>query len=720
MTAKASRVCENAAIFLVCCGLSARACGFAGGTGEPDDPYQIATPEHLASLGSDPNLLDKHFILTTDINLAPNLPAGQVFERAVIAPEVKDANDLFSAVPFTGRLDGRGHEIKGLTIRAGRGQFLGLFGAIGMGGRIHDVRLENALIATEADSRHMGLLAGYAQQCIITNCSATGKLVTGARAKSVGGLVGVVWFDGRIVQCSCACVILAGEASQELGGIAGSHGGQIKNCLATGSVLGGDACERVGGLVGCNRAASPVYEWSISPGHVTHSCSTTVIDCGYGSASLGGLVGEGSGSNTIASFWDVEASGLSESAGGVALTSVEMQDANTYIAAGWDLVGERANGTTELWFLAEGGDHPILAVLSPDYQPPRLPGEGTLEDPYRIATPDDLGAIAHHPYFACYRLMADLDLSGINWATAPLGVFDGCFEGDGFVIRGMRICGHQYLGLFDTIGRNACVTHIVVADANIVGDGGSTCIAGLAGKNHGRIVDCYVEGDLTGGDCLGGLVGVNRGTVADCGATGHILAVARAGGLAGLNAGRIARSYAEAQVAGVSNSLGGLTASNGGDICACYSRGQITGERLCGGGLVAANSGTVCDSYAAVDMVSRKFSIETGGLVGLNGGTVVNCHSVGSILNPAPDPSYEGGLIGLNSRGFATGAVVNSFWDVETSGSIVSDGGTALTSAEMQDPNTFLAAGWDFEDTWIICEGRTYPHLRWEDVECSE
>ena len=35
---------------------------FAGGTGEPNDPYQIATADQLISIGSDPNLLDKHYL----------------------------------------------------------------------------------------------------------------------------------------------------------------------------------------------------------------------------------------------------------------------------------------------------------------------------------------------------------------------------------------------------------------------------------------------------------------------------------------------------------------------------------------------------------------------------------------------------------------------------------------------------------------------------------
>ena len=60
------------------------AADFAGGTGEPNDPYQIATAEQLISIGSDPNLLDKHFVLINDIDLDPNLPGGQVFPRAVI------------------------------------------------------------------------------------------------------------------------------------------------------------------------------------------------------------------------------------------------------------------------------------------------------------------------------------------------------------------------------------------------------------------------------------------------------------------------------------------------------------------------------------------------------------------------------------------------------------------------------------------------------------
>jgi hypothetical protein len=63
---------------------------YSGGTGEPNDPYQIATAADLIALANEPNDYDKHFILTTDIDLDPNLPGNRVFDRAVIAADTND------------------------------------------------------------------------------------------------------------------------------------------------------------------------------------------------------------------------------------------------------------------------------------------------------------------------------------------------------------------------------------------------------------------------------------------------------------------------------------------------------------------------------------------------------------------------------------------------------------------------------------------------------
>jgi len=42
---------------------------YSGGTGEPNDPYQIATAEGLMLLCETPEDYDKHFILTSNIHL---------------------------------------------------------------------------------------------------------------------------------------------------------------------------------------------------------------------------------------------------------------------------------------------------------------------------------------------------------------------------------------------------------------------------------------------------------------------------------------------------------------------------------------------------------------------------------------------------------------------------------------------------------------------------
>jgi hypothetical protein len=188
-----------------------RAAEFAGGTGEPNDPYQIATAQQLVSIGSDPNLLDKHFVLTADIDLDPNLPGGRVFMRAVIAPNTNDTSDLFEGTSFTGRFDGKGHTITNLTIRTGGRAFLGLFGSIGRGGQVCGLHVKDAFIVGAESCRCLGVLAGYVEQCTIINCSVMGRVTGGSSARSLGGLVGFVWFDGRILQCSASCDVSAGD-----------------------------------------------------------------------------------------------------------------------------------------------------------------------------------------------------------------------------------------------------------------------------------------------------------------------------------------------------------------------------------------------------------------------------------------------------------------------------------------------------------------------------
>jgi hypothetical protein len=89
-----------------------------------------------------------------------------------------------------------------------------------------------------------------------------------------------------------------------------------------------------------------------------------------------------------------------------------------------------------------------------------------------------------------------------------------------------------------------------------------------------------------------------------------------------------------------------------------------------------------------------------------------------------------GGLVGLNQE---DGSIVSSFWDVNSSGWMTSDGGEGKTTAQMKTLSTFTSAGWDFtnetangtNDYWRMCtNGIDYPRLNWEstsgDLACPD
>jgi len=99
----------------------AQALECAGGSGDPNDPYQIATAEQLMAIGEDPNLLDRCYVLVDDIDLDPNLSGAREFDRAVIAP---------GESAFTGVFDGNDHTIYHLMVIGD--SYLGLFGQVGL------------------------------------------------------------------------------------------------------------------------------------------------------------------------------------------------------------------------------------------------------------------------------------------------------------------------------------------------------------------------------------------------------------------------------------------------------------------------------------------------------------------------------------------------------------------------------------------------------------
>ena len=131
--------------------------------------------------------------------------------------------------------------------------------------------------------------------------------------------------------------------SSYVGGLVGRNSGRITTSYGSGMVTGDGS---VGGLVGYNRRGS-----------IATSYSTGAVS---GEKEVGGFVGRNGYGEINSSLWDMEASGLSMSDGGVGKTTAEMQTASTFLEVGWDFVGESENGVEDIWWIDEGVDYPRL------------------------------------------------------------------------------------------------------------------------------------------------------------------------------------------------------------------------------------------------------------------------------------------------------------------------------------------------------------------------
>ncbi len=741
---------------------------YSGGSGTAQDPYQIATAADLIALGETPADYDKHFILTADIDLDPNLPGRKVFDRAVIAPDT-DRNDkyyAFQGTPFTGTFDGGGHTISHLTI-AGR-DYLGLFGHLGQWNAVGEIRdlgvvdvnimgsgsfvggLVGANAGTVINCYSTGSVSGTGQyvgglagknnpwsigptgiltQCYstcavsgsnivgglagynfgsVTNCHSTGVVsgtsmvggligfvaqhvsggcgtvvdshstgavkgtgncvgglvgrncgevgrcystgVVSADGNDVGGLVGTNEFEyGAVTQCYCTGTVVG---SNSVGGLVGSNWNPVVRCYSTGAVQGKD---NVGGLVG--------HMGTEDEGGSVIECYSVGRVSGTGNC-VGGLTGGERLWRAAASFWDIQTSGQTTSADGSGKTTAEMQDPKTFIAAGWDFVGE-SDGPDDLWALPAGGGYPVLYWQLPDKVGlPRFSGgTGEPNDPYRISTAQDLNSIGSNPrLMKChFKMLADLDLTGLLFY--PIGNYDhpygGVFDGNGHAVSHLTVKedGNWLVGLFRALDSGGEVKDLGIAGANVTGSGTS---GGLVGSNWGSVTQCYSTGMVSGTRVVGGLVGGNSGTVTQC--------------------------YSTAAVASTGSNVGGLVGYNsGGSVTQCYSIGSVRGIK------------------------------NVGGLVGLNSGLILDSYAYGSVSGT----SNIGGLVGGDNW---LGTVTGCFWDTQTSGQATSARGTGKTTAQMQTSKTFLDAVWDFvgetangtEDIWWILEGKDYPRLWWE------
>ncbi len=342
----------------------------------------------------------------------------------------------------------------------------------------------------------------------------------------------------------------------------------------------------------------------------------------------------------------------------------------------------------------------------------------------------DLQNIQNNPT-ETYEIVNDIDCSDtINWNSgsgfSPIGGFTGTLEGNNYVISDLYI-NRTSAGMFGYLCGSAIIRNVRFINATIIvdsvyGDGGVLLSEGGCVPASNIIIDnIYAEGNVYGGanEYVGGLIGrVNREvTLSNSRFVGY---VEGAGGLIGQNDGNVINSSFNGIVNGTLITInagpnydkigltGGFIGWNFGTIRNSFSEGTVTGLNNVGGfvgGDEYVNEtwrGEIFDSYSTADVTGLDY---VGGFIGYNvGGDIVNSYSTGSVFGSG---NYVEGLVGWNN-----GAIINSYWDTETSGQNTSAGGVGKTTVEMMQQTTF--AGWDFADSWRIEEGLSYPYLKWQ------
>jgi hypothetical protein len=603
---------------------------YSGGTGEPNDPYQIATAADLIALGETPEDYNKHFILTADIDLDPNLPGRKVFDRAVIAPDTDPASG-FQGTPFTGVFDGGGHTITHLTVIGH--EYLGLLGSLF--GQVRNLGVVDVCVSGSGDE--------------------------------VGGLAGYVGYDGAaLVECYSSGTV---RGNRDVGGLVGYNSGTVTLCYSTGVVRGSDS---VGGLVGGDEEDYLVQCYSTCVVNGTGNCigglvgscyANTVTQCYStgavrGQKDVGGLIGDAGEVKIWDSYWDIESSGQTISAGGTGKTTAEMQTASTFFM--WVSCENEI-----VWTIDEGNDYPRLWWEKQLGEPIRveplsdfLTGTGTEEDPFLIYTPEQVNRIGLYPceWDKHFKLMSDIDLSGFDGkagrpAFNPIGVCTQVIEAsEGRGGPTYQLVGTPFTGAFEGNG------HV---------------ISNLTLESQGRCAGLF--GGLRGGQVKNlGVVDVN--------------------------------------IAALDGPVGALVGHNSGTVTGCYSTGVVSGDSYVGG-LVGYSVNSITHCYSAV-AVSGNYAV--GGLVGYNGfGShdysvilIHSCYSTGMVNGV----SAVGGLVGSGWPGY----VKASCWDMQTSGQTSSAGGTGKTTAQMQDEDTFIC--WADYGVWTIDDGKDYPRLGWENA----
>ncbi len=674
---------------------------FGGGQGTAEDPFLIYTAEQLAYLASAVNdgrlPYALHFKLMSDIDLGGH-------QWTPIGCGHTDGWDFSADYGnyFTGTFDGNGHVIYNLT------QTQTSYGRTGLFTLVYNATIKNlALVNVNISITNYahtytvaGALIGSCALTNIDNCYVQGTLSFDAHTVSaIGSMVGHI-DAGHITNCVADVDIqVINTSNAYVGGFAGivhSWKGEfvISNCVSACNinVTVSSRYSYVGGFVGISE--------SCDAADYIENCISLVEISATGNS--------GTYSDPILSVWDRALTTIncysSTSSSYATLVDVSCFASADWLTTnlGWDLetvwtIGE--NGLPELRVF--GGDYtapeqPEDPEIPEDPEEPEIPdeervvdvwdgtiadgfggGSGTESDPYLIYTAEELAYLAEYAnngYCSSdmyFKLMADLDLAGIEWtpigksdtdASTNVAVFRGNFDGNGHVIKNMKLTSSKIIfggGLFGvTYMANIHDLGLEDVDVRITASERVGAIVGV--MTYSTIERCYVTGTFTanGADTLGGIVGDMR-----------------------TNA-YVKNSYA---ICDMNNLAGGGTVYMGGITGFVCAEGEKYIEKCFANVSFALNGGSTSN---------------IGGIVGgLHWGYLSLTNSFGVAII---DGNRVNPIFGSINASYNTSYYVNNVYYPEDASS---NHGTSTAIGNLSSESWLAETlGWDFDGTWEITE----------------
>lgn len=590
--------------------------------------------------------------------------------------------------------------------------------------------------ADATDSFTAGGLVGQ-NDGTISDSSASGEV--SSYREAAGGLVGRNTATGTISDSSASGNVST-EVRDNVGGFAGENFGSISGSSATGTVTSAD--DRAGGFVGDNAG-------TISDSRATGNATSTgtLDDSGDpDSDDAGGFAGRNRTDGTITNS---TASGNAEADGdnvggfvgenrGTVSGSAATGSATAGVLKAGGFVGWAQNATSTITDSSATGDATSGLDNAGAFAGTN---DGTISGSSATGTAtsgeDNAGGFVGWNLSTGTISSSDAEGSAIS-EDDRAGGFAGRNDG---VISSSTAAGDATAAI-DTAGG------FVGRNSNEISDSSSTGDATAGGNHAGGFVGLMeLDSEVTDSTALGnavaagreagGFVGENKGTITGSRAEGSAEADNRAGGFAGVNYFVIEDSGAAGSATAETYRAGGFVGWNTdesetvtGKISSSLATGNASVGDTRAGGFAGVNQAEIIDSYSTGNATAARGSV--GGFVGENRDSITSSYSTGR----ASGPEAVGGFVGFADTEDYTPTVVDSFWDVQTSGIRTSDGGTAKQTSQMISLATYnntatvgLATAWGIipagafsepdgtsAEIWGIASSVNcgYPFLHWQ------